>query len=139
MTGNGKSPIARALDELLTERAHLAARLEKVEGLITTMQELFHLPARVLATVNANAHQAKGKRAPQASGNGRGISVDAIRGALQHGPKSPGELAQELGVPRARLRYHLAQLEEDGIVVATGVTANRKVALPSGKAAKEAP
>lgn len=39
------SPIVRALAELQTERANMAARLEKLDTLIALMRDLFHLPA----------------------------------------------------------------------------------------------
>jgi biotin operon repressor len=84
----------------------------------------------------------KPSRAAKPSGNGNGhgaLSADAIRAALRDGPVSPGVLASTLGVERSRLRYNLAQLEKQGVVISTGSTANRRVALAPHRAAKEAP
>jgi DNA-binding MarR family transcriptional regulator len=54
---------------------------------------------------------------------------------------SPGELARTLGVDRAILRPQLRALEQRGIIVSTGVTASRRVALAPVKRApaKEVP
>lgn len=131
-----KSRIGAALDELIAERQHLAARMEKIDDLIATMREVFHLPS-------GDTHRARPARAaPRPSGNGRraAISAAAVQAALADGPLGPGELATALNIDRGRLRYHLLKFERDGLVVSTGSTANRRVAL-AGKAApaKEVP
>ena len=125
------SPIAQALAQLQLERDNLSARLAKVDALIVSMRDVFHLPNRP-TLVNRPAREAP------AHTNGRGkVSSEAIRAALREGPMSPGALADRLGIPRPRLRYTLAQLEADGDVLVTGVTASRRVALPGR--AKEVP
>jgi hypothetical protein len=68
-----QSHIARALEEMLTERSLLAARLEKLEALIAAMRDAFHLPDRA-SRVNGHAN---------GNGNGHGtVTEDAIRKAL---------------------------------------------------------
>ena len=127
-----KSPIARALAELTTERENLAARLAKVDAAIDTLRDLFHLKAeRPAPKPRATA------AAPSTNGK-HGDVEKAIRAALAGGPMRPGELATELGIERANLRHTLLQLETAGVVVSTGVTAGRRVAL-AGRAAEEAP
>jgi DNA-binding transcriptional ArsR family regulator len=133
-----KSPIAAALEQFELERTNLLARLAKLDNLIAQTRDVFHLP-------NGNGRKAnepapKPARAPKASGNGHGdLSADAIRAALKNGPLSPGKLVEQLGVERARLRYQLVKLEEQGVVISTGSTANRRVALAPHRTAKEAP
>jgi biotin operon repressor len=124
-----KSPIGAALEQLQLERDNLVARLAKVDDLIVRMRDVIHLPA-----------DRSGVRAP-VNGNGHGeISTDAIRAALQSGPMKPGDLAKQVGVTRAALRYHVQQLETQGVLVATGTTASRRIALAGkSKPAKEAP
>lgn len=116
------SHIARALDEMLTERSLLAARLEKLDTLIAAMRDAFHLPDRK-PRVNGKAH-----------GNGHApVTDEAIRKALAAGPMRPGELAQRVGADRHVVRQQLADLEARGIVITTGQTASRRVALaPEG-------
>lgn len=130
-TGNG--PIAQALAQLQLERDNLAARLGKVDALIVSMRDVFHLPGRPTL-----AHKSARETPAHANGNGHGkVTAEAIRAALRDGPMKPGTLADRLGIPRPRLRYTLAQLEAEGVVVSTGATASRRVALP-GAPAKEA-
>jgi hypothetical protein len=120
------SGIPRALDELLSERSHLTARLAKVDQAIATLQELFHVrPRRTRAVAARNGHGA--------------LSADALRAALRHGPRAPGELCTELGVTRARLRYRVRQLEAAGVIVSNGSTRNRQITLAGTRPAKEAP
>jgi biotin operon repressor len=120
------NPIASAIAALETERAHLQARLAKVEEAIATMRELFHLPG------------ARRKTAP-ANGNGHDRDTAAkIRAALTAGPMAPGALAAELGVTRAALRYYVQALEQQGVVISKGTTVSRRIAL-AGHPAKEAP
>jgi len=131
-----QSPIARALDEFLTERRNLVARLEKVDALIASTCEVFHLPVPALdgrrnGTPAPAAVDAPARRARSQIG-------DAIRSALKDGPLSPGDLAEKVGVTRGRLRYQVLALEQSGVIVSTGTTANRQIAL-AGTPAKEAP
>jgi biotin operon repressor len=141
---NRQSPIARAVAELLTERDNLRARLEKVDAAIAAVRDAFHLPSEPrVKRASASASPRTTREAAEPSGNGHAgeLSVDAIRAALREGPLSPGALAKALNVSRHRLRIHVAQLEEKGIVASTGKTAGRLVGLPShkGAAAKEVP
>jgi DNA-binding transcriptional ArsR family regulator len=127
-----QSHIARALDEMLTERSLLAARLDKLDALIAAMRDAFHLPDRAS---RVNGHK-------NGNGNGHGtVTEEAIRKALAADPLSPGELARTLGVDRAILRPQLRALEQRGLIVTTGVTASRRVALAPVKRApaKEVP
>jgi DNA-binding transcriptional ArsR family regulator len=137
------SRIAKVVEELVAEREHLSARIAKVDAAIATMQDLFHLPdaPRAQARRNKKDPASDHKRSSRkGSSNGHGeLSADAIRAALKQGPLSPGALAEQLAVERSTLRYHLKQLEEDGLVVSTGVTAGRRVALAPHRTAKEAP
>jgi len=122
----GTSPIARAIAELETERDNLRARIAKVETALASLRELFHLPADRHAKAPSN-------------GNGHDASIDAkIRAALAHGPLSPSKLAKAVGMNRPTLRTFVADLERTGVIVSTGATANRRIAL-AADAAKEAP
>jgi DNA-binding transcriptional ArsR family regulator len=126
------SPIAQALAQLELERANLAARLEKVDALIVSMRDVFHLP-------KASATVKEFPRAKPAHTNGHGrVSDDAIRAALAGGPMAPGELADKLGLERSVVRYHVKQLEDAGELVSTGTTMSRRIALRD-RPAKEAP
>lgn len=124
------SRIARVLDELVAEREHTSARLQKLDAAIATMHELFHLPRPPVV-------QARTVRAPRANGHGT-VTAAAIRAALHDGPMRPGDLAKRLGVGRVVLRHALKPLEADGTVISSGVTAARRVALP-GRPAKGVP
>jgi hypothetical protein len=136
------SNIARAIEEMQTERANLAARLAKVDALIVTMREMFHLPP--------NGHKAAPRKvkapvpppvalkpAANSQQDGR-VSDDLVRVALQNGPLSPGVLGVRLNVERVRLRRHLEQMEARGLVTITGNTTTKQISLP-GVPAKEAP
>jgi hypothetical protein len=127
------SRIARVIDELVLERQHLAARLEKVDAAIATMRELFHLPN------GKPTAKARGtKNVPESSTNGDTVKA-AIRKALaKHGPLSPGDLGATVGKKPHKLRYFLAQMETAGEVETSGSTARRRIAL-AGTPAKEAP
>lgn len=132
----GKSHIGAAVDELHAEREHLVARLAKVDAAITAVREAFHLPPATprVAPKRRAAAKATHRR------NGRGdLQDDAILAALSAGPVSPGELAVQLGVERARLRGYLVRLEEHGRIASMGATATRRVFLPEHTPAKEAP
>ena len=135
------SPIARVIAELETERANLTVRLEKVDAAIATMRELFHLPnGKPLAKAREPKHSGirKARVPAETNGKGKGDTLKAaIRSALEHGPLTPAELETKRDrryTPTSRV----AQLEADGLVVATGNTASRSIAL-AGKPAKEAP
>jgi predicted Rossmann fold nucleotide-binding protein DprA/Smf involved in DNA uptake len=132
----GKSHIGAAVDELHAEREHLVARLGKSDAAIAAVREAFHLPpaAPHLTPKPRAAAKAAQRR------NGRvDPSDDAILAALSAGPVSPGELAAQLGVERARLRGCLVRLEEHGLIASMGATATRRVFLPEHTPAKEAP
>lgn len=135
------SHIASAVTELLAERDHLAARLQKVDTAIAAVRDAFHLPAPAAAVPRANGHRVpmeKPERKP--NGKGRDELDNAIRTALRNGPLSPGELGTALGgVERVRLRRRVAHLEAGGVLAVTGVTMSRRVALVSATPAKEAP
>ena len=124
------------MQELETERAHLATRLTKVDEAIATMRELFHLPG----VVTAARKVPKPRKAPATNGNGHHAtpSVEAIRAALRKGPLSPGALAEQLGVSPYRLHNSVAKLEAQGVLVSSGATATRRIAL-AGSPAKEVP
>lgn len=65
---------------------------------------------------------------------------DAILAALRaKSPQRPGDLAKVLRMTRPMLTKLLKPLIKRGAVLATGATMNRQVALPRGRAAKEAP
>lgn len=131
------SPIVAALAQLQLERDNLAARLEKVDALIVSMRDVFHLPR----VPNGNGHVAKvnghGRARPK-SGRRPSLDVDAFRAALRNGPMAPRDLAAALHVNLAKLRYNVAKLEDEGVLIATGTTASRRIAL-AGRPAKEAP
>jgi DNA-binding transcriptional ArsR family regulator len=136
------SGIGRAIDELLAERQHLVARLAKLDAGIATLRELFHLPAPTTPLNGTKTRLSSAAAAPSANGNGHGHRSEldeTILTALRDGPMPPGELAAALKVERAALRHHLKQLEACGLLVSTGVTASRRVALAPGASAKEAP
>jgi len=129
-----------ALEQLELERANLRSRLDKVDALIVSMRDVFHLPAPPRPHTNGTATVTRAvpvrPAVPRAT-NGRGsISVEAIAAALRKGPVTPGALATTLQVPRARLTYHLNQLAVQGLVQLTGTTSSRRVAL-AAPAAKE--
>lgn len=129
MTSTNGSAIARAIAELESERQNLTARIGKLDEAVATLRALFHLPTE------------RTPKAPSANGNGHrksDLTKDAIRAALAHGPLSPGALATAVGMPVARTKYHVAQLVEDGELVASGTTAARRIAL-AGSSAKEVP
>ena len=132
------NPVATAVAALEQERDNLAARLQKVDTAIASMRELFHLP-KPPAKANGHAPAPRRRVMPAAPSNGHRVTLDveAVRNALRQGPMSPGELAQVLHVDRARLRYQLAKLEEQGIVSMSGTTASRRVALADGSAKEE--
>lgn len=125
--------IQRAVEELVTERDHLRARLGKVEQLIVSMREAFHLPAE-------KERALKGSRVKRATRNQSQTERvrERIVEALKRGPLSPGDLSSALGLERAFVRRYAADMEAEGLLVATGTTASRRIALPS-KTAKEAP
>ena len=132
------NPVATAVAALEQERDNLAARLQKVDTAIASMRELFHLPK---PPAKANGHTPAPRRrvAPPAASNGHRVTLDvgAVREALRNGPMAPGALAARLRVDRARLRYQLTKLEEQGIVSLSGTTAARRVALADGSAKEE--
>ena len=133
-----KSPIARALAELTTERENLAARLAKVDAAIDTLRDLFHLKAeRPAPKVRAVLSPAP----PSSNGNGHGRGdklKDKIRAALVHGPLDPNALAAKVGLKRPALLYHTSQMKKAGVLVAIGQSNATQYAL-AGRAAKEAP
>jgi hypothetical protein len=130
--------IALAIKEVQAERDHLAARLAKVDALIVTMREMFHLPN------TDRAPQRKAKPAPAVAAPTNGTSTrtlltdEMIVAALKAGPLSPGELSKRLSVDRSKLRFRVTGLEQRGVVTSTGTTASRLIQL-AAKAAKEAP
>jgi DNA-binding transcriptional ArsR family regulator len=129
------SHIGRAITELEAERAHLSARLAKLDEAITTMRALFHLPR-----VEAGARTLTRRHAAPAS-NGNGHDTDTARRILHvlaAGAMSPREISARLGIDRSHLRRPLKELELAGVIVATGATANRRLAL-AGPPAKEVP
>jgi Winged helix-turn-helix DNA-binding len=121
------SPIAAALEQLQLERTNLLARINKVDAAIATLSELFHLPT---------LRRVKGL--PAVSGNGHDVTTDAIRAALSHGPLAPRDLAVAIGLKVSTLKYRVAKLESAGVLVSTGTTAARRIALAT-RAPKEAP
>jgi hypothetical protein len=130
------SNIARAIEEMQTERANLAARLAKVDALIVTMREMFHLP---------NGHKVKATKAKPpdeavapTNGTKTPLTDAMILAALKGGALSPGAISKQLGVERSRLRFRVAGLEQRGFVTSSGTTAARLIQL-TAKAAKEAP
>jgi biotin operon repressor len=136
---NRQSPIVVALEQFELERANMLARLTKLDNLIAQTREVFHLPngkpARVpMATATPAA----------ANNNGHGNTDEldatdtAILSALKGGPMTPGNLAAKLEMERPAVRYRVKQLEAAGLLVSTGATATRQIAL-AGKPAKEAP
>jgi hypothetical protein len=137
----GQSAIARAVDAIEEERTNLVARLAKVDALLATMREAFHLaPARV---VKPKAEKATTRivRAvkPKPPVNGfkskHGLVIQA---ALQKaGPMAPADLAKAIGQTASATRYHVQRLIAAGALVATGSTSKRRIALAS--APKEAP
>jgi len=133
VSGQSSSPIARAIAELETERRNLQSRLGKVDDAIASLRALFHLPAPTEPKPKSEPRAST--PAPRSSSNG-GDTVAAIRAALSHGPLSPGALAKAVGLDRPVLRIQLRALERDGVVVSTGTTVSRRVALASA-AAKE--
>ncbi len=124
MNAPSSSAIARALAEFETERTNLLARVAKVDELIDMTCDTFHLP-RPTRSVKPSTSTIPGDTAA------------AVRTALANGPLSPGALATAVGIDRAVLRPQLLALERDGVIVSTGVTANRRYALAPA-AAKEA-
>lgn len=95
---------------------------------------------QAIASLRALFHLRTAERkssAPEQKSSSNGDRTAAIRSALARGPLSPGKLADAVGIDRANLGHLLRALERDGIVVRTGTTANRRVALASA-AAKEA-
>jgi len=138
---NSHSPIAVALDELLKERHNLAARLGKVDAVISSMRDLFHLPAPPSGVNGKRTHvEPRPPSAPRQNGDD-GLTDGAILDALQAGPVGPGPLAVALHADRGKVRIRVKQLEERGLVVSTGTTANRQIALACAatSAAKEVP
>lgn len=126
--------VAGAIESLVAEREQLASRLQKVDAAISAVREAFHLPQPAPARPERTPSPTK------KNGNGRSseLTVDAITKALKAGPMKPGDLSSALGVERARLRSRLAEMETRGVVVSTGVTMSRRVAL-AGSRPKEAP
>jgi DNA-binding Lrp family transcriptional regulator len=53
--------------------------------------------------------------------------------ALRNGPLSPRDLATQLGITPGNLRYTAAKLERSGVLVGTGSTTNRLLALSGRK------
>lgn len=119
------SPIARAVAELETERQNLQARLGKVDEAIASLRALFHLPA---ARETTKARNTKVPDPEHRSSKG-GDTTAAIRAALSNGPLSPGALAIAVGMERANLRRQLTALEAEGLIVSSGTTASRRIAL----------
>ncbi len=135
---NRNGHIAGAIAELLAEREHLAARLAKVDAAIAAVREAFQLPSQPSAADRIQQPRERVKSTSNGNGHRAELTDGAIVEALKAGPIKPGELGAALGVERARLRARLAQLEARGVVVSTGVTASRRVAL-AGSRPKEAP
>jgi hypothetical protein len=130
------SNIARAIEEMQTERANLAARLAKVDALIVTCARC--------STSRDRAPIRKAKSAPAATVPTNGTSTrtvltdEMILTALKAGPLKPGVLAKRLGVDRPRVRFRVTGLEQRGFLTSTGSTGSRLIQL-TAKAAKEAP
>ena len=95
-----------------------------------------HAPVRRRAT----PVQKSGRR-KRAENRGRMEHAAAILAALRaKSPQSPSELAKTLKLHSASsLNYQVKPLLQSGAVIATGATANRQLALPRSRAAKEAP
>jgi hypothetical protein len=100
------------------------------------MREVFHLPRAAKMNGHVEVHVEKHAR-PESHECGA-VLPDAVRSALRHGAMGPGELASALKVNRALLRYHLRQLEADGVIVGTGNTSTPRYALAE-RSAKEEP
>ena len=134
------SRIARVIDELVAEREHTSARLAKIDAAIATMRDLFHLPpGEKPAAALRISKGSKARTAPTPGATRKGDqALDAIREALKAGPLSPGELETKLKISRYMLNTHVKQLEADGVLVSTGTTISRRIAL-AGTPAKEAP
>ena len=134
------SRIARVIEELELEREHMSARLAKIDAAIATMRELFHLPGDKPAAALRISKGSKARTASAPTGATRkgDQALDAIRAALKAGPLSPGELETKLKISRYMLNTHVKQLEADGVLVSTGTTISRRIAL-AGTPAKEAP
>jgi biotin operon repressor len=126
-----------ALQALMTSEADHVARLAEVREVIAGLR-------KVLGVTEAGAPRpvAKARITKDPDPELRRSKVDKakekIRAALARGPMSPGELAEKLGMERPALRYQVKQLEADGVVVSTGTTAGRRIALV-GRPTKEAP
>lgn len=130
------SHVSAAVDELVAERAHLVARLAKVDAAIVAVREAFHLPP--MAPGRPSGPRAAAKPSP--NGHGRvELRDEQIIDALRAGPMSPGELSTQLGVERSRMRSRLARMEAAGSVNCVGATATRRISLTSAAPAKEAP
>lgn len=133
-----QSHIGRAIEELESERTHLAARLQKVNEAIATMRELFHLPS--IAAPKAKGAPASNRANGTGHGNARMHLTDtAITAALKAGPMATRALAQAIGVRGGPLNYRLRALERDGVIHSTGAGKGKTVTLAGSAPAKEAP
>jgi len=137
-----RSPIARAIAELETERAHLLARVEKVDTAIAAIRDAFHLPAvterpaRTSRVKDTPARKPSQRRQSSRHGNAE-ISDQDVRAFLQRGPIAPAPFYDHFKLSKHAGRQVLKQLAASGLVRVTGTTVSRRIAL-AGAPAKEA-
>jgi hypothetical protein len=141
------SPIAAAVKQLELERANLLARLAKVDEAIDKLRDLFHLPAASTNPVakvgvlseDGSIEPGRDLREHDLTRDSSAITI-AIRHALEKGPLSPGDLASKIGnVDRVQLRHQVDQLVQSGVLVSTGSTNARRIALAVSTGPKEVP
>jgi len=137
-----KSPIATALEQMEVERANLAARLAKVDELIASTRDLFHLPNGRPAKVRKNKISEVETKIPHRNGQPASTRKadkvkDAIRAALARGAMSSADIAAKVGLNPPAMLYHLSRMKKSGILVTTGASSSTRYALAT--ASKEAP
>lgn len=132
------SPLLTALMQLEGHASALETELAQTRAAIAALRPL--TGAVSTPTSRGAAAKTPARRGGQVAPRPAEVSakdVERISKALKDGPVSVAEFCERSGLSR----YLLGTYVKRGVVVATGVTNNRRVAWPAGRngSAKEAP
>jgi hypothetical protein len=103
------------LTALYAKRDSLRMHLVAIEDVIVACRKALGLPDEA----------APAKSQPSERRTSASIS-EQILNALAGGPKSPGALADAVGIARPNIRYHTDRLAIEGRIVLTGMSSKRR-------------